>query len=947
MARARSESGSEANRQRTSTIAKGKFLNGARLADAGLILMFLGLAFLLGCFPLKDTDFWWHLRTGDLLRQGKPIPTTDWYTFGAEGHRWIDLHWLFQILISVGYEHWGVVGLNLAKCAITCLALGLLVTARRPDWPVWVMVLAWLPALFLLGGRMYLRPETLTLLYISAFLAILVRWQQNPRLAYLLPIIQVLWVNTQGLFVFGPILLTCALVDAALRRGAFDPSRRGWWRTIGIASVATLAACILNPYMLLGATYPLQLAGTMSDPIFSRSIGELMPVISLTSKDDYSFISEMGYRNLPLQFHLATLTLGALSFVVPILWRVMVRMRPLSELDAPELASKRKRKGRKASEPALANPEAWPLRPFRLLLFAAFSVLSLKATRNSHQFAAIVGAITAWNFGEWAAALRSRRLAREPQLHRSQVTPRLATLVVLGLAIAMVASGQVYSWAGEGRTIGLGEEPLWFPHDAVKFAGREDMPDRFLCIHNGHSALYEYHNGPDRKTYLDARLEVMGPELYSRYVELESAIQANRPGWASQLERLGQPGVLVDNVFSANSGVAASMMSEPGWRCVWFDPIAAVFVHQSSGSHADPVDFGARYFRAEPGEGPATFDELAASADALYDVAFALTGRGRIDLARPMILHGMDQARRARKIDPASKLGWKLGGLLEATREMVGGTDAPIARFRVPFDPVFDLGPSRATYLLSQARQRAPDDTKVLLALALLYQSRGMYEEVLPLGKAIAMLDPPNQRLSSTRMAQESGIELAARATAAMGAPLSASWRNRDELQRLVDSALGTGRAESAARLLERAHPPDSRTWEALDRIATLRLHLGQPAQARGLWQSALGSAPRPALVAARIGATHLVEEDFDSARTAYGRALSQEPNLFEALYGLALVEQDAGDAPRAAEFAERAVAAASNDFAASAAQSIFELASRYIQPETSDSPTATSIPRS
>src|SRR5262245_76560 len=78
-----------------------------RLLDASLVVSFLGLAFLLGIFPLKDTDFWWHLRTGDIIRQSWRLPVTDWYTFGAEGHEWIDLHWLFEILLSWGYAHGG------------------------------------------------------------------------------------------------------------------------------------------------------------------------------------------------------------------------------------------------------------------------------------------------------------------------------------------------------------------------------------------------------------------------------------------------------------------------------------------------------------------------------------------------------------------------------------------------------------------------------------------------------------------------------------------------------------------------------------------------------------------------------------------------------------------------------------------------------------------------
>src|SRR5205807_2064687 len=152
----------------------------------------------------KDTDFWWHLRTGDLIRQTGSVPSVDSFTFTVAGRPWIDLHWLYQVAISVVYERGGVPALTLAKCAVNSLAVLLLVTARRREWPVWAMLTAWLPALLVLGGRMYVRPETLTLLYIAAFLAVLARIDRAPALALVLPVVQVAWVNTQGLFVFGP-----------------------------------------------------------------------------------------------------------------------------------------------------------------------------------------------------------------------------------------------------------------------------------------------------------------------------------------------------------------------------------------------------------------------------------------------------------------------------------------------------------------------------------------------------------------------------------------------------------------------------------------------------------------------------------------------------------------------------------------------------------------------
>src|SRR5438876_958900 len=75
--------------------------------DVLLIAAFLALTFLLGAFPLKDTDFWWHLRTGDLIRQTGQVPQVDLYTFAAADHPWVDLHWGFQVALSWGFARGG------------------------------------------------------------------------------------------------------------------------------------------------------------------------------------------------------------------------------------------------------------------------------------------------------------------------------------------------------------------------------------------------------------------------------------------------------------------------------------------------------------------------------------------------------------------------------------------------------------------------------------------------------------------------------------------------------------------------------------------------------------------------------------------------------------------------------------------------------------------------
>jgi tetratricopeptide (TPR) repeat protein len=114
-----------------------------------------------------------------------------------------------------------------------------------------------------------------------------------------------------------------------------------------------------------------------------------------------------------------------------------------------------------------------------------------------------------------------------------------------------------------------------------------------------------------------------------------------------------------------------------------------------------------------------------------------------------------------------------------------------------------------------------------------------------------------------------------------------------------------------------------------VDKMATLRLHLGEPARARELWRQAT-TTPRPGIQDARIGTTYLALGDFDAARRHYELAIKANPELFEAHYCLAVLEQDAGRARPAYDHAMLALKAARDDISRSAARAIVTAVARF-----------------
>lgn len=879
---------------------------GRLVLDIALVVLFLVLVFLLGLFPLADTDFWWHLRTGDLIRETGQVPRQDPYLFGGAAEKpWIDLHWIFQVLLSVGYQAGGVPMLTVCKSAITTLAVGLLLLARPRSWPVWVMVLAWLPPLFLLAGRMYIRPETLTLLYMSIFMCMIMNWTRHPGLALLLPVVQVLWVNTQGLFVIGPALYVFGVIDAALRRDA-RAAERGWWKRVLAVGLVLAAACLINPYGLRGALFPIELLNTMRNPLF-ESIGELMPL--------NTFIGKAGWQNNPLRLHVGCLVLGVASFLVPLSWKIYAGSAEMAAAVFNPVKKPSQRARRKSTVLEVVSPSArWELRPFRLILFATFAALSWKATRNSHQFAAVAGAVSAWNLGEWAAVMASRRSNRlgNPGVCEPWQEPRWFALIGLAAALHWVGTGGFYAWMGEGRTIGLGERPLWFPHAAARIARNAGMPSRFVCIHNGHSAVWIYHNGPDRKTFADARLEVIGADLYAEYRELERQFFENR-GWEERLAELGQPGLLFDLTQPEFSGLTANLLANPRWRCVYFDSIASVFVRLDYPASRRSVDFLQRHFEPDDATDPSDSLALVTAARIARDLSAQLsapvatsneviTRPAQPSLARVQNLIGHGYAHRALAFEAIAGEAWKHLGMLEQQRINVP-RQRLLDRANSAFDPLLDLPIVRATYAFLRARERQPGDFTTAISLAELYQARGMEHPALPILESIMALTPRNT--TQAQIQQTIAEQLPALRARQQDRTIPA-YRNQSELDAALTQLRRAGRYADMAELLERAWADTGRGWELGDRLATLYLHLGRTENARETWEGAQ-NVPRPGLQRSRVAFTHLVEENYDRARAQFEAALEHEPTLFEALYGLSVLEVDAGRRMAAREAIERA----------------------------------------
>ena len=523
-----------------------------RLADLLLILLLAATAFLLACQDLFDTDVWWHLRSGQWIWAHAKVPDLDPFTFASADRLWIDLHWLFQLMLAAAYALAGVPGMILLAAGLGASVVLVGLSARERDWPVWMIILCWLPALLVMSSRFDPRPELVSLMAMAVYLAVMKRTDRTPAIAWVLPIVQVAWVNAHALFVIGPIFLGAYLIDHVV--GCIGRSWSGtqsvlsvrrWWLHVGGATIAVGLACLINPYGLRGALFPLELFPKITawGGLYKSQIAEF--------SDLREFVANEGTARATADFYFCTegLLLAALplAFLAPALareirlhmthgvWRVVLLAIVgigaeaawlfwlKAHLFGPEVGTALNIVtalcGGTAAVLILRSGGRAVL--FRMMLAALFGYLALQAVRNVNLFGLVAGFVVAWNLGEMASEMAPSMSARWP---RASVVAGLAARVVLsvgiGLLIFAIVSGSFFRSSGEQRRFGLGETPLAYAHEAARFGGRPGLPVRALALDLRQAGVYLFHNGPDHQLFMDARLEVPSRSTFETFVRL-------------------------------------------------------------------------------------------------------------------------------------------------------------------------------------------------------------------------------------------------------------------------------------------------------------------------------------------------------------------------------------------------------------------------------------------
>jgi len=457
-------------------------------------------AFLIALGPISDGDIYWHLAAGREMAARHALLRADPFTLSAANRPWTDVHWLFQLCAWAGYRLVGLRGLTVGKALLVATTAVILVGAAERMGGSTARSLgaaSLLATLYLARHLLPLRPVIVTALCLALFLWVLecARAGATRRL-WLLPGLQVLWVNSQGLAPLGLAMLAAYVVEAALERRPGSSFSGGQPRLplgpLGVALLACALASFITPFGLRAVALPAQLLMRIApgqQNVFSNAIAENIP----------PFVLE---RTAPAQ-------IGHFKWVLVALAAALALFRPR-------------------------------LGVARGLLLALFSTLALMANRNVLLLYLLAPALVAGSIGASPLAARTGRW-----LTRASA-PALG--VVLGLAVLTLAREPAFGAptpfhfpTESARRLSGATGAVFAPDHAGGFLtfqapGLRPYIDTRLVLHTAeeYAAFLAVLDDPARFDALDAverfRYVVLTTSYPDRYLGLAGHLAAD-PGW--------------------------------------------------------------------------------------------------------------------------------------------------------------------------------------------------------------------------------------------------------------------------------------------------------------------------------------------------------------------------------------------------------------------------------
>lgn len=215
------------------------------------LLLLFTLSFIIKTDNSFDVDLGRHIKLGEIIWTSHQIPKVNLFSYAYPNSPFINLQYLFAILVYLANSIFNLQGLLLLKIIIILLSLYLIIILAFEKNRFLLLPISFV-FLHLLRGRTELRPEIFSFLFTSITYFVLERFEKKSnKWVCFLVLIQLIWINIHIYFVIGFILQTIFLIHFYLSK-EFKK-----FKILLFVICFSVLISTLNPYLISGLLYPL------------------------------------------------------------------------------------------------------------------------------------------------------------------------------------------------------------------------------------------------------------------------------------------------------------------------------------------------------------------------------------------------------------------------------------------------------------------------------------------------------------------------------------------------------------------------------------------------------------------------------------------------------------------------------------------------------------------
>ncbi len=266
-----------------------------------VLLLTFYVFFLLHKADLTNADLGRHLKNGEMILKGNfKVLKTNFYSYTYPDFPFLNHHWLGGVIFYLVFQLGGFLVLHLFFISLSLITFLIFFQITKKESNIQIAIILSLLLIPLIAHRKEIRPEIFSYFFSALFFWILINWR-NKNISYkflfVLPFIEILWVNIHIYFFLGPAIVGAFLAEQVV---LFFKKRKNSIKLLGLVLLSTLIATLFNPFGINGLLRPLKIHENYGYRVLENQ--PVWELVKLNIKNPNFLLFEIVFLLLVLSF---------------------------------------------------------------------------------------------------------------------------------------------------------------------------------------------------------------------------------------------------------------------------------------------------------------------------------------------------------------------------------------------------------------------------------------------------------------------------------------------------------------------------------------------------------------------------------------------------------------------------------------------------------------------